>query len=110
MKYVDELFNALALVKSEMEVKWLKSFKVKNVMKNITKIGNHYYHNSDSFSVPLVKINKDGSYKVILSIRYTVDCKTFADGYTKESIINELSNGFNTVKVRCGFITVKGKL
>lgn len=111
MKYVDEMVGALALVKSEMEAKGMKTFKARDVMKNITKIGNHYYHKSDSFKVPYVRINKDGSYKVILSIGYiTVDGKrTLARGYTKESILKELSNGFNKVKIRNGFITVKGK-
>lgn len=111
MKYINELCGALALVKNEMTLKGLKSIKVRDVMKNVTKVGNHYYYNSDSFKVPFVKIRKDGSYKVILSIGYvTVDGKrTFAHGYTKESIINELSNGFNNVKVRNGFIVIKGK-
>lgn len=112
MKYVAELFNALALVRSEMNFKGLKSFKAKDVMQNITKIGNHYYYKSDSFKVPFVKIYKDGSYKVVLSVRYSTTIngrRCFAENYTKESIIKELENGFNTVKVRGGFITVKGK-
>lgn len=112
MKYVDELFNALAMVKTEMEVKGLKSIKVKDVMKNVTKIGNHFYLKSDSFKVPFVKIYKDGSYKVVLNVRYSTTIngrRCFAENYTKESIINELSNGFNKVRIREGFITVKGK-
>lgn len=111
MKYINDLCGALALVKNEMTSKGLKSIKVKDVMKNITKVGNHYYFHDDSFKVPYVRINKDGSYKVVLSIGYiTVDGKrTYAHGYTKESIFEELSNGFNTVKVRNGFVVVKGK-
>ncbi len=112
MSYVNELVGALSLAKNEMEVKGLKSFKAKDVMKNITKIGNHFYHESDSFMVPLVKINKDGSYKVVLCVKYSMPIngkRNFADGYTKESILKELENGFNKVKIRAGFITVKGK-
>lgn len=74
MKYVDELCGALSLVKADME-KWnKKSMKAKDVMKNVTKVGNHIYHGNDSFKVPLVKINKDGSYKVVLSVKIFYAC------------------------------------
>ena len=112
MNYIDELCGALALVKTEMAFKGLKSIKARDIMKNVTKVGNHYYHEINSFKVPYVRIYKDGSYKVVLAVKYSKPIngkRTFAGEYTKESILNELSNGFNKIKIRGGFITIKGE-
>ena len=109
MKYVDELTEALKIAAEEMNEKNLKKITIKNLIVNLKrKVNNHFYYNEGGFSCPLVKDNGK-KFKVVLCVKYKMDCKTIDGDYTKESIIEELSNnGTYDVKVRCGFITIRG--
>lgn len=109
MKYIEELCEALKIAAEEMKEQNVQKITIKNLIVNLRrKVNNHLHYNEGGFSCPLVKDNGK-KFKVVLCVKYKMDHKTMSDDYTKESIIAELSNnGTYDVKVRCGFITIRG--
>lgn len=110
MKYIDEMLEALKIAKEEMKNNNLKKIVMHDLRVNCVKSYNNTYTYYDGgFHCNLVK--DDGNkFKIIMSVKFNRDHRTLFDDYTKEMIIEELSNGgTNKVTVRFGKITVKGK-